>query len=116
MTEHEMAALAISKWQLVVSAAGILVPSSLIAWGLWTMTRASRNRSREIDELARAFRQQAEASRQQAEASRQQAETQTEMARQQGEMLRQQGEMLRQQGETLRQQGDVLAELLRRTA
>lgn len=88
MSEYEMATLEISRWHMLISAVGTLLSSSLIAWGLWLMTKASRNRSREIDELARTFRQQ-------------------------GETLRQQGEG---QVEALRQQSAALAELLRRTA
>lgn len=61
MNEYEMAALEISRWHMLISAVGTLLSSSLIAWGLWLMTKASRNRSREIDELARTFRQQGEA-------------------------------------------------------
>lgn len=131
MTEYETVALEISRagleisrWHMIISAAGTLLSSSLIAWGLWLMTKASRNRSREIDELATTFRQQGEAQievlRQQGEVLRQQGETQAETLRQQGEALRQQGETLRQQGEAqveaLRQQSAALAELLRRTA
>ena len=113
MTEYETvtleisrAGLEISRWHMIISAVGTILSSSLIAWGLWLMTKASRNRSREIDELATMFRQQGEA--------------QTEALRQQGETLQQQGETLRWQGEgqveALRQQTAALAELLRRTA
>lgn len=131
MSEYEMATLEISRagleisrWHMMISAVGTLLSSSLIAWGLWLMTKASRNRSREIDELARTFRQQGEAQiealRQQGETLRQQGAAQVEALRQQGETLRQQGETLRQQGEgqveALRQQSAALAELLRRTA
>lgn len=99
MTEYETvtleisrAGLEISRWHMIISAVGTILSSCLIAWGLWLMTKASRNRSREIDELAKTFRQQNEA---------------------QIEVLRQQGEG---QVEALRQQTAALAELLRRTA